>query len=99
MLPTFIFADTSAWYAYVDKMDTHHPAATQFIGALTTPLVTSTYILDETVTRQFALAKNCAKSKLLSCYGSRKTTNREPGRFSYDMRTKGLALPIAHPLP
>lgn len=46
----FIFTDTSAWYAYVDKSDTHHSAATQFIHSLTLPLATSTYILDETVT-------------------------------------------------
>jgi predicted nucleic acid-binding protein len=46
----FIFVDTGAWYAYVDKSDAHHPAATQFIHTLTTPLATSTYILDETVT-------------------------------------------------
>lgn len=46
----FIFTDTSAWYAYVDKSDAYHPAATQFIQTLKTPLATSTYILDETVT-------------------------------------------------
>ncbi len=46
----FIFVDTSAWYALADTSDAHHPAATQFIHTLTTPLVTSTYILDETVT-------------------------------------------------
>ena len=30
--------------------DAHHPAAPQFIHTLTTPLATSIYILDETVT-------------------------------------------------
>jgi len=45
-----IFADTGAWYAFVDKSDAHHVAASQFIQNLTSPLVTSTYILDETVT-------------------------------------------------
>ena len=45
-----IFADTGAWYAFVDKSDAHHVAASQFVQNLTTPLVTSTYILDETVT-------------------------------------------------
>ncbi len=45
-----IFTDTSAWYAYVDKSDLYYLAAVQFINTLTVPLVTSTYVLDETVT-------------------------------------------------
>lgn len=45
-----IFTDTGAWYAFVDKSDAHHHAASQYIQNLTGPLVTSTYILDETVT-------------------------------------------------
>ena len=46
----FVFVDTSAWYALADTSDAHHEAATQYINTLTTPLVTSTYILDETMT-------------------------------------------------
>jgi len=34
----------------VDESDGYHSKAVQFIRALTTPLVTSTYVLDETVT-------------------------------------------------
>lgn len=49
MLP-FIFTDTGAWYAYLDKDDAHHDAAVQFINTLTVPLATSTYIFDEVVT-------------------------------------------------
>jgi hypothetical protein len=47
---SFVFVDTSAWYALADASDTHHQAATHYINTLTAPLVTSTYILDETVT-------------------------------------------------
>jgi uncharacterized protein len=50
MPSAFIFTDTSAWYAYVDKSDAYHSAATQFIRLLTIPLITSTYILDEITT-------------------------------------------------
>jgi len=50
VLSPFIFVDTSAWSALADTSDAHHQAATQFIHTLHTPLVTSTYILDETVT-------------------------------------------------
>lgn len=50
MPPPFLFTDTSAWYAYVDDSDAHHPLAAQFIRTLASPLVTSTYIFDETVT-------------------------------------------------
>ena len=50
MPSAFIFTDTSAWYALADTSDAHHHAASQFVDALSIPLVTSTYILDETVT-------------------------------------------------
>ena len=50
MSANFIFTDTSAWYAYVDKSDAYHLVATQFARTLPAPLVTSTYILDETLT-------------------------------------------------
>lgn len=50
MAASVIFADTGAWYAYVDTSDAHHIAAVQFINTLTEPLVTSSYIFDETVT-------------------------------------------------
>ncbi len=45
-----LFVDTSAWYALVDRTDRNHAAATEFARHATDPFVTSTYILDETVT-------------------------------------------------
>lgn len=50
MAVSVIFVDTGAWYAYVDASDAHHLAAVQFIHTLTGPLITSSYIFDETVT-------------------------------------------------
>jgi predicted nucleic acid-binding protein len=47
---SLIFVDTGAWYAYVDASDAHHLAAVRFINTLTGPLITSSYIFDETVT-------------------------------------------------
>jgi hypothetical protein len=48
MLP--ISVDTSAWYAIMDKGDANHKAALKFIKELSQPLITSNYIIDETVT-------------------------------------------------
>ena len=50
MLPILLFVDTSAWYAILDRTDRNHPAAIRFARQVTAPFVTSTYILDETVT-------------------------------------------------
>ena len=46
----FIFVDTSAWYAYFDKTNAEHTSAAQFMNHLTLPLITSNYIVDETLT-------------------------------------------------
>lgn len=45
-----IFTDTSAWYAYIDKSDADHAAAVKVIKNLKRPLITSNYVLDETLT-------------------------------------------------
>jgi predicted nucleic acid-binding protein len=45
-----IFTDTSAWYAYVDKSDADHVAAVKQVEDLDRPLMTSNYIVDETLT-------------------------------------------------
>jgi predicted nucleic acid-binding protein len=50
----YIFVDTSAWYALLDKSDAHHRAAMKFKDSLACPLMTSNYVADETIT----LAKN-----------------------------------------
>lgn len=46
----FIFADTSAWYAIIDRNDGNHTAALQFIEKLDRPLLTSNFIIDEILT-------------------------------------------------
>ena len=46
----YIFVDTSAWYALLDKSDANHNAAVKFKDALVHPLVTSNYIVDEVIT-------------------------------------------------
>ena len=46
----FSFVDTSAWYAYFDNSDTDHPAAARFMNNLSSSLITTNYIIDETLT-------------------------------------------------
>jgi len=48
--PTLIFVDTSAWYALLDRKDRNHSHAVRFAQESGDLLLTSTYILDETVT-------------------------------------------------
>jgi hypothetical protein len=50
MPPILFFVDTSAWYALLDRRDRNHAAATRFAREAPVPFVTSTYVLDETVT-------------------------------------------------
>jgi len=50
----YIFIDTSALYALLDKSDANHRVAVKFKDSLAHPLVTSNYITDEIIT----LAKN-----------------------------------------
>jgi len=45
-----IFVDTSAWYALVDRTDNHHADAVAFVDALMEGLITSDFIVDETLT-------------------------------------------------
>jgi hypothetical protein len=46
----FVFVDTSAWYALVDKGDSDHASAVNSARNLTRPLITTNYIFDETLT-------------------------------------------------
>lgn len=45
-----IFVDTSAWYARYTPRDSHHPAARAFHLSNREPLVTTDYVIDETLT-------------------------------------------------
>ena len=45
-----IFVDTGGWYAAIAQKDHDHDAAKQFLLTNTLPLITSDYIMDETVT-------------------------------------------------
>jgi predicted nucleic acid-binding protein len=46
----YLFVDTGAWYALLDKNDANHHAAVRFKDSLVHPLVTSNYIADEVIT-------------------------------------------------
>ena len=46
----WIFVDTSAWYAFIDKNDPDHIYAKGFYGNNTIPFITTNFIFDETVT-------------------------------------------------
>jgi predicted nucleic acid-binding protein len=45
-----IFVDTSAWYAIFTGADANHLAASQLLVAIKEPLVTSDFVVDETLT-------------------------------------------------
>ncbi|QSJ17642.1 type II toxin-antitoxin system VapC family toxin [Nostoc sp. UHCC 0702] len=45
-----IFVDTSAWFASIVPSDTDHQAATLWVNQNTQPLITTDYIVDETLT-------------------------------------------------
>jgi predicted nucleic acid-binding protein len=45
-----IFVDTSAWYALSSVRDANHQEATRFLASVREPLVTSDYVVDETLT-------------------------------------------------
>ena len=45
-----VFVDTSAWYASIAPTDTNHSAATAWLNQNTLPLLTTDYIVDETLT-------------------------------------------------
>ena len=45
-----IFVDTGAWYASVMPSDPNHAAAAQWLSANQLPLLTTDYVIDETLT-------------------------------------------------
>ncbi len=45
-----IFVDTGAWYASVVPSDPDHPAASAWLATNTAPLLTTDYVVDETLT-------------------------------------------------
>jgi predicted nucleic acid-binding protein len=45
-----IFVDTSAWFASIVPSDTNYPSASSWINQNTQPLLTTDYIVDETLT-------------------------------------------------
>ena len=45
-----IFVDTGAWYALVDQNDANHARAVAWLADNTEPLVTTDYVVDETLT-------------------------------------------------
>ncbi len=45
-----IFVDTSAWFASIVPSDTNHQAASSWLNQNTQPLLTTDYIVDETLT-------------------------------------------------
>ncbi|MEX2317272.1 MAG: PIN domain-containing protein [Pirellulales bacterium] len=45
-----IFVDTSAWYAFFASGDANHAAANRLLVSIKEPLVTSDYVVDESLT-------------------------------------------------
>ena len=53
-----IFVDTSAWYALYSRRDANHSAAAIAVRSFQDPLVTSDYVVDETLTLLRARGEN-----------------------------------------
>ena len=53
-----IFVDTSVWYSMVVETDDHHEAVNAFLAGNLLDLVTSDYIVDETLTLLRARSRN-----------------------------------------
>ncbi|MBT9172124.1 MAG: 23S rRNA-specific endonuclease VapC20 [Syntrophomonadaceae bacterium] len=49
-MKTWLFVDTSAWYAYVNRTDPAHTSVRNYLHNFHGKLVTSSYIFDELVT-------------------------------------------------
>ncbi len=45
-----IFVDTGAWFAAAVPSDPNHPAASSWLSSNTEPLLTTNYVVDETLT-------------------------------------------------
>jgi len=63
-----VFADTSALYAFVDKRDAHHVAASQLVGEILRSgrlLVTSDYVIAEAVNLATARGGNQVAQRVL----------------------------------
>ena len=45
-----VFVDTGGWFAAVARRDSAHPLAATFLRQWTGPLITTDYVLDETLT-------------------------------------------------
>jgi len=70
-----IFIDTGAWYAVVDKKDPDHKQAETFLKNNKTPLLTTNFIFDETVTLLrsrlgWSTAKDFGQNLKLSSFAS-----------------------------
>ena len=46
----YIFVDTGAWYALVDRKDPDHSVSKKFYPAATLPFITTNFVFDETIT-------------------------------------------------
>jgi predicted nucleic acid-binding protein len=62
-----IFVDTSAWFAVYSPRDANHAAAVQFLRAIRDELVTTDYVIDETLT----LLRRRKESQHALAFGSR----------------------------
>jgi predicted nucleic acid-binding protein len=81
MPPILLFVDTSAWYALLDRRDRNHAAATRFAREAPVPFVTSTYILDETVT----LVKRHLGHAMATRFGHELWKEKVDSAFAFDV--------------
>ena len=72
-----VFVDTSAWFASVVPSDRDHAAATRWLSQNTQPLITTDYIVDETLTllkargqtlRAMVMGEQCFRGTLATVY-------------------------------
>lgn len=53
-----IFVDTSAWFAAIVPTDPNYPHAARWLAANSEPLLTTDYVIDETLTLLRACGRN-----------------------------------------
>lgn len=72
-----IFVDTSAWYAAIIPSDENHKAVSEWLNENTEPLITTDYIVDETLTllrargeskRALLMGERFFESKMVEVY-------------------------------
>lgn len=105
---SLVYVDTSGWYALVDETDPDHRSAREWFEEDETPLITSDYVFDETITlirtslghrEAVQFGENLKESTVAQLISVPEGIRREPGRSSQNTTTRFSVSPIVSVLP